>query len=524
MAEPAWQRFPFHAAPYLFAIFFVLYSHEINHFNLTIDDERHAFSSADFVALGRWLIPIVQSVWPQPVVPWAPYLIFGALISVSYCLVLGLLGVRRPAPFHYLCFAAFIAFPAFPAQLEYAAHVMPIGVAFLCAVLAVVLTLDADAREGPGRWLRLAAAVLLCTLAAAAYQTAILIYPVILLPLVAYRTFLGAGRPISEAMGSYLTALAVLAAATGLYAAIAVAVMAATGVPPATDYLSSAYMGSETSPLGIALARLYEFPRGMYRVIYGWWWNFGIARYVFVAALGFCGLVIMGKAAGSLPRLAATGLVLLAVTLAPGALILVSGREMPLRTFVAAPAVFLIVFLLANRIAASPLVRGAINAILVLFVVQCLYVNATQQARAWVTERHDEAIAGALNRDIMAMVDAPEEADITIDVFGIREARNTFPRAPTVLLGESFVEWTRDSPVRIVLFMNLMGFYQYRILGDAERARLKPQYADMAVWPHPGSIRVVDGVVLVKLGRCEPVRGGGEVCDSKPARRVSAMR
>ena len=114
MAERIWQRFPFQAAPYLFAIFFVLYSHEINNFNLTIDDERHAFSNADFVALGRWLIPIVQSVWPQLVVPWAPYLIFGALISIAYCLVLGLLGERTLTPFHYLCFAAFVALPRLP--------------------------------------------------------------------------------------------------------------------------------------------------------------------------------------------------------------------------------------------------------------------------------------------------------------------------------------------------------------------------------------------------------------------------
>ena len=93
---------------------------------------------------------------------------------------------------------------------------------------------------------------------------------------------------------------------------------------------------------------------------------------------------------------------------------------------------------------------------------------------------------------------------------------------PTVLLGESFVEWTRDYPGRIALFMNLMGFYQYQILDDAERARLKPQYADMPVWPRPGSIRVIDGVVLVRLGRCEPIPGGGEVCDSKPVPRIAA--
>lgn len=61
------------------------------------------------------------------------------------------------------------------------------------------------------------------------------------------------------------------------------------------------------------------------------------------------------------------------------------------------------------------------------------------------------------------------------------------------------------------------------MLPDAEHARMKPEYAGMAVWPRPGSVRLVDGVVLVKLGRCEPAPGG-VVCEQRLARRLASTR
>ncbi len=47
--------------------------------------------------------------------------------------------------------------------------------------------------------------------------------------------------------------------------------------------------------------------------------------------------------------------------------------------------------------------------------------------------------------------------------------------------------------------MNLIGFDRYRSLPDAEREALRGDYAGMAVWPRPGGIKIVNGIVLVKL-------------------------
>jgi hypothetical protein len=508
-----WQGAPFIRAPYLFLIFFILYSHEINNFNLSIDDERHAFSNDDFIPLGRWLFPIIQNtVWPQFVVPHAPYLIFGALISITYCLILAMIRQAEVKPFHYVCFAAFVSFPVIAAQLEFAAHVIPIGVSFLCGVLAVGLTLEAFPPSGRPKWLNLAAAILLCTVAAGAYQSAILNYAVILIPVVAYRTFLLDDHRYGDAVRIYLAGFGVLLLATVLYAVIAWAFMKAADVEPNSVYISDAYMAGDSGLFQVLLARMYEFPRGMYRVLYGWWFNFGIAKYVFALAVSFCAACILLRGAGSWPRFLATGVILAVIILAPGALILVSGKEMPLRTFVAAPAALTMIFLLAHTVSKSGLVRNTITALVVLFVVQCMYIQSTQQAQAWVTQRHDVALAGALNRDILGIVDVREGTDIKVDFYGIREAHNVYPRVPTAWIGESFVEWTRNHPVRLVLFMNLMGFYWYEIATDPDRERLRSNYASMSIWPRPGSIRVVDDVVLVKLGECEPTEDIWDQC------------
>lgn len=495
-----WRGAPLRATPYFFAIFFVLYSYEINNFNISIDDERHAFSSGDFIPLGRWLFPLIQkTVWPQLVVPQAPYLIFGALISLTFCLILNISRQDELRPFHYVCFAAFVSFPVVAAQLEFAAHVIPIGVSFLCSALAVALTLNAYSHAGRLYWLNLFAAVLLCAIAAGVYQSAILNYPVILIPIVACRTFMIDDRRYAEAFRSYVAGFLVLAAATILYVAVAWLSITLLGRKPAAEYLSSAYLVPDQTILEAISARLLEFPRGMYLVIYDWWHDFGIAKYVFAFSVIFCATCIMVRATRSWKSFVAMGLVLGAIVLAPGALILVSGSFMPLRTFVAAPAALTMIFLLAYALSGSAILRNSITALLVLFVVQCMYIQSTQQARAWVTQRHDLLLAGALNHDILSAMDSRPGADIKLDFHGFRASRNPYPPVPTNVTGWSYFEWDEGNPVRMVLFMNLTGFYWYQAISVEERARLQGNYADMPLWPRPGSIRVVDDVVLVKL-------------------------
>jgi len=47
--------------------------------------------------------------------------------------------------------------------------------------------------------------------------------------------------------------------------------------------------------------------------------------------------------------------------------------------------------------------------------------------------------------------------------------------------------------------MNLIGYTRFVSLPPQRRQELAGHYADMPVWPRPGAVKVVGGVVLVKL-------------------------
>ncbi len=147
--------------------------------------------------------------------------------------------------FHYACFALLVAFPVIAAQLEFSAHIIALGVSFLAAAVAVFFTLEAQFHRGTGYSIRICWSVLLCTIAAGAYQSAILNYFVILLPVVARRTLLRDEPDYRGAIRLVATGVAVLVAATILYSIISLALMAATGMHSAKDYLASNYIGEQ---------------------------------------------------------------------------------------------------------------------------------------------------------------------------------------------------------------------------------------------------------------------------------------
>jgi hypothetical protein len=157
------------------------------------------------------------------------------------------------------------------------------------------------------------------------------------------------------------------------------------------------------------------------------------------------------------------------------------------------------IVLVGYSLAGRGWLKNAMLVLGVLFVIQCLYIQSMQQAWAWVTQRHDYTVASALTRDIMSMVDQPVGSPVKVDFHGKLNVRSPYPRVKTTTLGESFFEWDQGNPMRMVLYMKMMGFYRYEWLSPEEKAAMEPAYAGMPVWPRPGSVRLVDGVVVVKL-------------------------
>ena len=73
----------------------------------------------------------------------------------------------------------------------------------------------------------------------------------------------------------------------------------------------------------------------------------------------------------------------------------------------------------------------------------------------------------------------------------------------------SFFDWDGGNLLRMVTYMKVMGYQNINMLGEAERRRVTPLFAEMPVWPAAGSVRKVDDGYLVKLSQDpDPIHAG----------------
>lgn len=75
------------------------------------------------------------------------------------------------------------------------------------------------------------------------------------------------------------------------------------------------------------------------------------------------------------------------------------------------------------------------------------------------------------------------------------------PWIPTIIgstIGYSFYRYS-ESPARVTRAFSILGYPDYRPVTNAERLAISDKVVQMPVWPTPGSVAVVDGIVVVKL-------------------------
>jgi len=275
----------------LFFLYAICYAYQITNFSISIDDEELVFSSSSqFVELGRWMHPLIrETFWPQVVTPFGPYLIFGVCICLGYVYLLKSFGLKKIELFHLAAFSGFILFPVWFAQLEFAGNVIPLGIGVLAISLATTLTLDAIEHPS-GRIAALSSSALLVAIATGCYQSAILIFPVLVIGVAVYKDLILEDR-ISVFLRSILILIAVLLLSVAIYLVMARLVMLGYGIGPSKYGLSFVDPHAIlTRPMAVMNAVVGDL-QGMY---FSWWKDYGAAPYVFswVVIGGFAVLLI----------------------------------------------------------------------------------------------------------------------------------------------------------------------------------------------------------------------------------------
>jgi hypothetical protein len=500
--EPGDFRRPFLI---LWAIFIVFYFSELAGFSLSIDEEKALFRNDQDVwaAQDRWLIYVIERfLLPPPVMPFFPLFVFGGLASLGYIVV-----ARRHeydlADWRVLLlFVLFSAYPALFFLLDFSFVTPSFGVALLLACLALHVfdramdTLEeASARRGKLAGL-LALQALLGAGAVGVYQSLIL-----LVALGCCGIFLL--RYLREPS---MTLRVILLVHAYLLAALVASVVLSYLINSGLQWM----IGERTGMSGrfVRPERLVESPREViwnilrdYWVVYGGKRSVYGYRYLTVPVLLLLGMVALAVRARHHGWVATVIIVLymLGMTLIPFAIHPISGGRLPLRTLVSVPYVF---WFFAAALVFSHIgwLRRVGIVLVVIVCIQCLHTFSSLQAQKRLVLDHDRALASQIYQRIVAEIpDFDRRKTYPLEVYGPHEFQSVYREFGSTW-SASFFEWDNGNPNRIVQFMTILGYSNFTRIDKATRESVLPTLQEMPIWPAAGSVRVVDGIILIHLG------------------------
>lgn len=477
----------------LLVLFFLCYIYAVANFNLTVDSEYFAFDRPDWLGNGRWALQwLTDFLWPKPVTPAGPHILFGLLGSAAYLVTLRAFGITTPRLIDYVLFPLYIAFPVWFAQTEFPANVIGDGLALLlCALAALQSRTCIAGRPEP---LEIAVIVQLLTMAAGIYQSTCLIW-------------------VALAFALDLTALAEDRIRWKRYGAnaatILLVVMLALGESTLIGKLVLWLQNRDLSAYATSFLRLdllaahpWQVLRttlGQAAALYaGYWRPFGMAAWVFAAVMLFLPALLLLQAPRT-PVLAAAGLLACAaIAASPILLDPVMGGVLPLRVCMAAAAASWLFLFLPTRLLSSRWSRWGAMLLGVLAFTQILYIQSMIQARSWMVQQHDRLLAGQLH----ARIDEVRPADgkaVKVRFFGRIHPDWPYPALESTVSGSSFFEWDGGNPYRMTSFMRVLGYDDLTVTAPDDCERLTPEFAGMPVWPARGAVRAAGDIVLVKL-------------------------
>jgi len=507
--EPGDFRRPFLI---LWAIFILFYFSELADFSLSIDEEKALFRNdpAVFVGEDRWLLYVIERfLLPPTVMPFFPLFVFGGLASLGYIVV-----ARRHeydlADWRVLLlFVLFSAFPALFFVLDFSFVIPSVGVALLLACLGLHVfdrAMDALEERSPRRGKLaglLAVQALLGAGAVGAYQSFILVMAVGCCGIFLLRYL----REPGMTLRTILLVHAYLLAA--LVASIVLSYLINHGLQWMIGH-QSGVSGRFVNP-----GRLIDSPWAViHKILQQYWAVYGGKRVIYgyryvtfpaLLVLGMIALAVRARHRGW-PAAAFVVLYMLGMTLIPFAIHPISGGRLPYRSLVSVPYVFWF-FAAALVLSHVGWLRRVGIVLVVIVCIQCLYVFSNFQAQKRLVLDHDRALASEIYQRIVAAIpDFDRRKSYPLELYGAHEFRNPYKEVQGSTWSASFFEWDNGNSGRIVQFMAILGYSNFERVDQGTRAAVLPALEKMPIWPAAGSVRVLDGTILVRLGE-QPGRG-----------------
>jgi hypothetical protein len=493
------------AFPILLAMFSIFYFSELANFSLSIDEEKAILreDAAVWIAQERWLCYLIERfILPPPVVPFFPLFLFGALASLGYIVLARAHQYRLEEWPVLLVFVLFSAFPILYFVLDFSFVAVSFGIGILLSCLCLFLfdrameriAAPADRRGG---WTGpFAIQVLAGAAAVGVYQSLILLIAVGCCGIFLLRYLRGPEMSLRQILLVHAYLACGVAGSVILSFLISRGFQWLVGVQP--TYIARFVQPDQLldSPLAVLrrLIKEYWAIYGGKRAVYGF-------RYVTFPALILLGMfALAARARRDAGSILFVILYMLGMTLIPFAINPVSGGDLPYRTLVAVPYVFW--FFAAGAVAIHvAFVRRIAIALVIVVAIQCLFTFSTFQAEKRLVLDHDKLLASELYQRIVGQIpDFDRSKTYTIDFYGAHEFQSVYKEIDGSTLSGSFFEWDDGNPGRMVDFMRILGYANFVRLDRVRQQALLPVMQAMPIWPAEGSVKLADGIILVRLG------------------------
>jgi len=482
---------------------------------LNIDEELGLFTSSNISSQGRFSLELLSQILQQPsILPLAPYVILAVAYIAGYTIILSLHGLRHTWK-SQLGFLIFILFPINWLNQEWSGLAAGLGLGLVCTTTAAWLTIKTIDYQTfqPRRQLLSVLTVILLVLALSTFQSQITFYLAMGLGI----TLFSISGHQSEGIKNkwlYLRAWTLHAlAALGAYAITVKAFLAFTNqnVQHVNIYFRSPYFMLRTEPINYIFGNIEQF-LGTYLtpgVFYGH------PLYGLPLILGGSLVLYFGQNKQSRSQLQSAGINLktgwpailawIALLSVPLALNIISKPyRIPMRALLAIPYVAWVASMVWLEIATKlkrPKTIAFGGFLACLLIVQSMTTISHYYAARAYNQRSDQLLAGTIASLIVAGSNQGPEVNQLVTKGSLHRVQ-PYQTGWYSFAGSSF--FSSDDGInartRISAWLKAMGIAGLSPVAKGDEIKYENQFLAMKSWPQPGSIKIVDHTVLIKLG------------------------
>lgn len=485
----------------LLGIGFFLNIIPIVNFFLSVDDERGAFRTdpSIWIADGRWTAYLVEKfVFPQPVMPFVPYVFFYSCLALAYMFLLR----AHRLTFSWitaLAYCIFIAHPIWWFIGEFYSNIPSTGIGVLALSVGIFAFSKCRIGDDPnGKICRLALlSSFLLSLAIGAYQSLVMFYIVAGLGVVLFN-FRQDNSTASLSAKPTIQRIALLFATLvgGVVLYVVFNKLAQLAYPSDRGYIDNFLRINELIADPVLITKLVLMEA--WKLYSGSTLSYGVSFFSAAIVLGVATLFLATQKTWK----ASLWMVFLigSLLISPFLLNFVAGGiYLPLRAMLAISFVAWITTITVLEKQGLMRILGTILAVTMLF--QMISVNGQYSASTIMATTHDRFTAEALyDRISRANPDFDKDEHIMVDVYGRLPFASRYPGPETSTMSSSFFDWDQGNVYRMLEYMRLIGFSNVYAMGNAARIPLTPKFDKMPPWPAEGSVRYENGVYLIKLG------------------------